>query len=133
MGRPSYSALCIGNAFGNAALLLASGEKGMRSALPNARIMTSPPRINRNFGRLVNQEILTNQLNATHDQFVEVLSEMTGRHINEIKRAISRNKYYTTQKAIEFGIIDRILDPDARLRLNLKSYMRKKKRIFEFK
>merc|ERR1711977_371232 len=44
--RPEYHTLCIGRAFGNAVILLASGKSGLRASLPNACIMTCPPRIN---------------------------------------------------------------------------------------
>lgn len=56
----------IGQAFGNAAMILASGKKGYRYALPNARIMTCPPRMNRAFGNVSNCMIKANELeNAT--------------------------------------------------------------------
>lgn len=56
----------IGQAFGNAAMILASGKKGYRYALPNARIMTCPPRMNRSFGNVSNCMIKANELeNAT--------------------------------------------------------------------
>jgi ATP-dependent protease ClpP protease subunit len=52
----------IGQAFGNAAMILASGKKGQRYALPNARIMTAPPRLNRSFGSVSNVMIKANEL-----------------------------------------------------------------------
>lgn len=56
----------IGQAFGNAAMIVASGKKGYRYALPNSRIMTCPPRMNRAFGNVSNCMIKANELeNAT--------------------------------------------------------------------
>ena len=52
----------IGQAFGNAAMILASGKKGYRYALPNSRIMTCPPRMNRAFGNTSNCMIKANEL-----------------------------------------------------------------------
>jgi ATP-dependent Clp protease protease subunit len=121
---PSYNTLCVGNAIGNAAMLLASGNKGNREALPNARIMTCPPKINRNFGRLVDQNIAANQLGVSNEEFINVMSEVTGRHPNEIRTIVCRNKYWTTKTAIEFGIIDRVLNPSGNIQLNLNGYKR---------
>merc|ERR1711904_190559 len=121
--RPDYNTLCVGNAFGNAAMLLASGKKGMRSALPNARIVTCPPKVNRSYGRIVDQMILTQQLDYTHEEFIEIFSKVTERHNKDIRELISRNKYWTTKSAVEFGIIDRVLDPEGILKLDLHNYL----------
>merc|ERR1712147_10011 len=98
-------------------------KKGMRSALPNARIVTCPPKVNRSFGRIVDQMILTQQLDYTHEEFIEIFSKITERHNKDIRELISRNKYWTTKSAVEFGIIDRVLDPEGILKLDLHNYL----------
>lgn len=60
--RPKVYTLVIGQAFGNAAMIVASGAKGCRFATPNSRLMTAPPRINRNFGTTKNIMIRANEL-----------------------------------------------------------------------
>ena len=65
-------------AFGNAAMILASGKKGCRYALPHARIMTAPPRINRSFGSTSNIMIKANELEYNTQTYVEFLSKYTG-------------------------------------------------------
>jgi ATP-dependent Clp protease protease subunit len=120
--RPAYRTLCVGNAFGNAAMLLASGKKGMRDALPNARIMTCPPRFDRSFGRLTDQIIRAEYLEDTSKEFVETLAAFTGRDNKEILKATSRNKYWTPESAIQFGIIDRVVKPKAHKFVNLRNH-----------
>ena len=65
-------------AFGNAAMILASGKKGNRFALPHSRIMTAPPRINRSFGSTSNIMIKANELEYNTQTYVEFLSKYTG-------------------------------------------------------
>ena len=65
-------------AFGNAAMLLASGKKGCRFALPHARIMTAPPRLNRSFGAAPNIMIKANELEYSTRTYVELLAKATG-------------------------------------------------------
>ena len=69
--------LCA-QAFGNAAMILASGKKGSRFALPHARIMTAPPRINRSFGSTSNIMIKANELEYNTNTYVEFLAKFTG-------------------------------------------------------
>jgi ATP-dependent protease ClpP protease subunit len=65
-------------AFGNAAMILASGKKGCRFALPHARIMTAPPRINRSFGSTSNIMIKANELERNTQMYVDFLAKYTG-------------------------------------------------------
>lgn len=118
--RPAYYTLCIGNAFGNAAMILASGEKGMRDALPNVRIMTCPPRVDRSFGRVIDQMIRAEQLEDISEEFVEILTSCTGRNKEEIQRVIGRNKYWTPESAIQFGIIDRVIKLNDQIFMDIK-------------
>merc|ERR1712224_1116888 len=119
--RPEHRTLCIGRAFGNAALLLASGSKGVRAALPNASIMTCPPRMNRCFGRVVDQMIRANELQSTTDTYLAMLENFTGRKKSDIRDITRRNTYWTTEKAIHFGLIDQVVLPTKTRALDLKT------------
>merc|ERR1712107_804241 len=101
--------LCVGQAFGNAALILASGTKGKRASLPNACIITCAPRINRSFGKAVHQMIRSNCLLVTTTNYIETLAKFTGKSNSDIEHIIRRKKYWTPETAIDFGIIDRII------------------------
>ena len=73
--------LNVGQALGNAAMLLASGAKGKRFSLPNARIMTAPPRMNRSFGNVSNMMIKANELEYNTQTYVDFMSKFTGTYI----------------------------------------------------
>ena len=76
--RPEIHTLVVGQAYGNAAMILASGKKGSRFSLPNARIMTAPPRMNRSFGSTSNMMIKANELEYNTQSYVDFLSQYTG-------------------------------------------------------
>jgi ATP-dependent Clp protease protease subunit len=65
-------------------MILASGKKGCRFALPHARIMTAPPRINRSFGSTSNIMIKANELEYNTNTYVEFLSKYTGRRASSL-------------------------------------------------
>jgi len=108
---PQFDTLCIGQAFGNAALLLASGTRGNRASLPNACIITYAPRMNRRFGRIVDQMINSNDLNTSTLKYVENLARFTGKSKSELENILRLKKFWTPDTAVEYGIIDRIMSP----------------------
>ena len=76
--RPEIHTLAVGNAFGNAAMILASGKAGNRFSLPNARITVAPPRMNRSFGNASNIMIKANELEQNTGTYVDFMSKFTG-------------------------------------------------------
>ena len=76
--KSEIQTLNIGQANGNAAMLLASGAKGKRFSLPHARIMTAPPRMNRSFGNVSNMMIKANELEYNTQIYVDFMSKFTG-------------------------------------------------------
>jgi ATP-dependent Clp protease, protease subunit len=106
--RPAISTLCIGQASSMAALLLAGGSKGMRFALPNARVMLHQPsggfQGQASDIMLHAQEILNlkKRLNA-------IYAKHTGSGIGKIEDALERDTFLTAQGAVEFGIIDQVI------------------------
>jgi len=107
--RPDIHTLVIGQAYGNAAMILASGKKGCRFSLPNARIMTAPPRLNRTFASASNIMIKANELEYNTQTYVDFLSNFTGRDAETVRKDVGRNRYFTPQQAIEYGLVDRIV------------------------
>lgn len=120
--RPEIHTLVVGQAFGNAAMILASGKKGNRYALPNARIMTAPPRINRSFGSVSNIMIKANELENNTQTYVDFLAQYTGRDKEEVRQDVGRNRYFTPPQAIEYGLIDRIVQPMDTVAIDEKDY-----------
>eukprot|EP00873_Tetraselmis_striata_P002683 jgi/Tetstr1/422947/TSEL_013726.t1 len=120
--RPEVHTLCVGQAFGNAAMLLASGKKGCRFALPNSRIMTAPPRMNRTGGNTANVMIKANELEHSTKTYTELLSRFTGREKEEVRKDIGRNRYFTPEQAIEYGLVDRIVRPTDNVAIEERNY-----------
>ncbi|KAK9842598.1 hypothetical protein WJX81_008193 [Elliptochloris bilobata] len=120
--RPDIHTLVVGQAFGNAAMILASGKKGCRFALPHARIMTAPPRLNRSFGAAPNIMIKANELEHSTQTYVELLAKATGKEEAEVRKDVGRNRYFTPEQAIEYGIIDRIVRPQEEVAMEKKDY-----------
>lgn len=120
--RPDIYTVVIGQAFGNACMLLASGKKGNRAALPHSRIKMAPPRLNRAFGRTTDLMIKANELEANTDTYVEFMAKFTGRDLDEVAKDCGRDKYFTPAAAIEYGIVDRIISPEEDVAMDAKDY-----------
>lgn len=106
--RPAVSTLCFGQAASMGSLLLAAGEKSLRFALPNSRIMVHQPsggfRGQASDIMLHAQEIL--QLKK---RLNEIYGKHTGQDLNTIEEALERDNFMTAEKATEFGIIDQVI------------------------
>ncbi|KAJ4848062.1 hypothetical protein Tsubulata_015847 [Turnera subulata] len=100
--------LCVGNAWGEAALLLAAGAKGKRAALPSANIMIKQP-LGRFQGQTTDLEIARREMRHVSEAVVKLLSWHTGKSRDEIEADIIHPKYFTPSEAVEYGIIDQVL------------------------
>ena len=102
--------ICIGQAASVAALLLAGGSKGRRSALPNSRIL-----IHQVYGGAQGQaadvKIQTDELLRVRDQVNRILSEHTGQTIKKISKDTDRDFFMSPEEAVEYGLVDRIFVP----------------------
>ena len=103
------STICIGMAASMGAFLLSGGTKGKRLALPNAEIMIHQPsggaRGQETEIRIVAEEILT-----TRQKLNEILAANTGRTFEQLEVDTERDNYMTAQEALEYGLIDRIVE-----------------------
>ena len=106
------STICIGLAASFGAFLLAGGTKGKRLALPNAEIMIHQPAIhgNRIQVQTTDIKITSDHIQKSKRRLNTILSENTGKSINEISIATERNNYMTANEAMNFGLIDKIID-----------------------
>lgn len=100
--------LCAGNAWGDAALLLAAGARGNRAALPSASIMIREP-MARFQGQVTDVDIARKEIKNLKAELVEVLSRHTGKPPEVIEADIRRPKYFSPSEAVEYGIIDKVL------------------------
>ena len=112
----------MGQAFGNAAMILASGKKGCRFSLEHARMMTAPPRMNRTFGSTHNIMIKANELEYNTQTYVDFLAKFTGRPAETVRKEVGRNRYFTPRQAIEYGLIDKIVTPQDQPQIEERDY-----------
>ncbi|XP_015085152.1 ATP-dependent Clp protease proteolytic subunit-related protein 4, chloroplastic [Solanum pennellii] len=106
--KPPIFTLCVGNAWGEAALLLAAGSKGNRAALPSSTIMIKQP-ISQFQGQATDVEIMRKEVNNVKAELVKLYSENTGKSPEEIEEDIKRPKYFSPSEAVEYGIIDKVI------------------------
>ncbi len=101
--------ICIGQAASAGSLLLTAGEKGMRFSLPNSRIMVHQPSGGYQ-GQVTDIEIQTNEIKKTKQRLNEIYSKHTGKKISEVETIMERDKYFSPDEAIKFGLIDKIVE-----------------------
>jgi ATP-dependent Clp protease protease subunit len=106
--RCPVSTLCVGQAASMGSLLLTAGEKGMRFALPNARIMVHQPSGGYQ-GQVTDIMIHARESEALKRRLNEIYVGHTGRNYEEIDRALERDNFMTAEAAKEFGIVDEVL------------------------
>ena len=105
------STICVGMAASMGAVLLASGTKGKRFATPNAEIMIHQPLISGGLaGQTTEIKIHADHMVKTREKLNRILSERTGQPLEIINRDTERDNFMTAQQALEYGLIDGILD-----------------------
>ena len=106
------STICIGLAASMGAVLLASGTKGKRYATRNSEILIHQPLIGGGglSGQATEIKIHSDHLIKTREKLNKILSEKTGQSIEIIEQDTERDNYMTAEEALEYGLIDKILD-----------------------
>ena len=107
--RPDVSTLCFGQACSMASFLLASGQKGKRFSLPNSRIMVHQPSAGFQ-GQATDIEIHANEVLSLKNRLNEIYSKHTGKSVDEIKKALERDNFMSSDIAKSFGLIDKVVD-----------------------
>ena len=102
------STICIGMAASMGAFLLSAGTKGKRIALPHSEIMIHQP-LGGAQGQASDIKIRAELILRTRDMLNKILSENTGKPIEQIEKDTDRDNFMTAQQALEYGLIDRIL------------------------
>lgn len=106
------STICVGMAASMAAVLLSSGAKGKRFALPNSMILIHQPLITGGgiTGQATDILIQANQIKKTRERTGNILCNNTGKTIEEIARDTDRDNYMDSKEALDYGLIDEIFD-----------------------
>ena len=107
--KPDVSTLCIGQAASMGSFLLAAGEKGKRFSLPNSRIMVHQPSAGFQ-GQATDIEIHANEVLSLKKRLNQIYSKHTGKSEDEIKVALERDNFMTSENAKEFGLIDQVVE-----------------------
>lgn len=107
--RPTVSTVCIGQAASMGSLLLAAGAKGQRFALPNSRIMVHQPSGGAQ-GQATDIEIQAKEILALRHRLNQIYVEHTGQDLKIIEDALERDRYLSPQEALDFGLIDEVVD-----------------------
>ena len=106
--KPPVHTICIGQAMGTAAVILSSGTKGQRAALPHASIVLHQP-ISGARGQATDIQIRAEEVLKNKKSMLEILSRNTGKTIEELSKDSDRMSYLNPQEALDYGVIDRIL------------------------
>ncbi len=107
--KPDISTLCIGQAASMGSFLLAAGTKGKRFSLPNSRIMVHQPSAGFQ-GQATDIEIHANEVLSLKKRLNEIYSKHTGKSVDEIKSALERDNFMTSDVAQAFGLIDEVVE-----------------------
>jgi len=101
--------ICIGQAASAGSLLLTAGAENMRYSLPNSRIMVHQPSGGYQ-GQVTDIEIQTKEIIKTKKKLNEIYAKHSGKDIKEVEEIMERDKYFSPQEAIKFGLIDKIVE-----------------------
>ena len=107
--KPDVATLCMGQAASMAAVLLAAGAKGKRTALPNSRIMIHQPSGGTQ-GQTTDIEIYTREMVKMRDQLNVIMAKHTGRSVDQISKDMDRNYFMSVEESKEYGLIDEIIE-----------------------
>ena len=108
--KPDVQTVCLGQAASAAAILLAAGTSGKRLALPNSRILIHQPYTEGSYGQTSDIEIQANEILRMRELLEKMISDHSGKSIEEVSRDIERDKILTAEAAVEYGLIDAVLE-----------------------
>jgi ATP-dependent Clp protease, protease subunit len=106
--KPDVNTICVGQAASAAALILSSGTKGKRMALPHSRIMLHQPWGGAG-GQATDIQIQAKEINRIKKQLNQILADNTGKPFDQIEKDVQRDFYLSPEEAIEYGLIDKIV------------------------
>lgn len=109
--RAPVSTYCVGMAASMGALLLAAGEKGRRSALPNSRIMLHQPSSGYQ-GTAADIEIAAKEVLGTRERLNRILARETGQTLKKINADVDRDRWMSAEEAVAYGLVDQVLSKE---------------------
>lgn len=103
------STICIGLAASMGAFLLSAGTKGKRLALPNSEIMIHQPSAGTQ-GQITDMALHLKRLEVVKERMNRILAENTGKSVEQVTADCERDNFMTAQQALEYGLIDRVIE-----------------------
>ena len=101
--------MCVGVAMSMGSLLLAGGTKGKRAALPNSRILIHQPSAGFE-GQSTDIEIHAREILKVRERIDAIYAEHTGKPTEQVRADMERDRFFTAEQAVEYGLVDRVLD-----------------------
>jgi ATP-dependent Clp protease, protease subunit len=112
--KPDISTICIGMAMSMGAFLLAAGKKGKRFCLPNSTILIHQPLISGGLeGQASDIDIESREILRSRAELNELLAKHTGQSLERIVEDTDRDNYFSARQAVEYGLVDEILERSA--------------------
>ena len=107
--KPDVSTICIGQAASMGALLLCGGAAGKRYALPNSRILIHQP-LGGAQGQATDIDIQAKEILRVREELTAILGKHSGQPLEKLHRDTERDFFMTGQQAMEYGIIDKVIE-----------------------
>jgi ATP-dependent Clp protease protease subunit len=111
--QPDVSTICVGSAYSMGTVLLCAGAKGKRYALPSSTIHMHQGRAGTQ-GQITDIKIAAKEFERLDALIAEILARHTGQTLEKIRQDTDRDIYFTSQQAVEYGLIDDILAPSTK-------------------
>jgi ATP-dependent Clp protease protease subunit len=114
------STICVGQAASMGALLLAGGTKGKRAALPHSRVMVHQPSAGFQ-GQATDISIHANEVLELKRRLNTIFSKHTGQSVEQIEEDLERDRFLSAEAAVEYGIVDTVLETRTEMKTAKKS------------
>lgn len=111
--KPDIATICVGQAASMAAVLLAGGAKGKRHCLKHARVMIH--QVSAGFqGTTADINVQAAEINRYMEIMVEILHRHTSQDLDKLQRDMDRDHFMSAEEAVEYGLVDKVLDSEVR-------------------
>jgi ATP-dependent Clp protease protease subunit len=107
--KPEVSTICVGVAMSMGSLLLTAGAKGKRFSLPNSRLLIHQPSSGFE-GQATDIEIHAQEILKTRARIDEIYAHHTGRSPEDVHTDMERDRFFTPEQAVEYGLIDKVIE-----------------------
>jgi len=107
--KPEIQTMCMGIAMSMGSLLLTAGTSGKRFSLPNSRILIHQPSAGFE-GQSTDIEIHANEILKTRKRMDEIYSKHTGKSEEQVRADMERDRFFKPEEAVDYGLIDRVLE-----------------------